>query len=240
MKHFLTIIFISVLFWAQSFAQTESPNNLPVDQPDNIDFSLTRSFLLTTNELDSVPLNAGSSGTIGLGLSFKVHLPGNTVGLRFHPGISWTRFTYEQIGTKVFPTRDTTKKSEKHRLTFVDLGLGIFVNLSKDEDGNSRFYLEAGGYLGRRTSGIYKIRYEKEGSSPDVILEVKERTRGVESLEDWRYGLYGRIGYKWAALYYSYRLSEVFTANPLDANGNPSNFERLGMPPMELGITIFL
>ncbi len=226
MKQLLYRIVIGSMLIGQIYAQSEEKQNLSTDRPDNIDLTFTRGFLLVTNEEEGVPLNAGSSGTIRIGAAFKVHLANNTFGFRVHPSISWTKFTYDQTAEKTFPTAidsSMTLDVEKHRFTFVDLPLGIFVNITKDEDGDSRFFVEAGGFVGYRTSSIYKTKY----NVPNENQEVRQRVRGVKNLEDIRYGFYGRIGYKWVALYYSYRLSNVFKETPM-------------LPPMELGITVFL
>lgn len=239
MKQPFLIFLACWLAMAPSSAQDTRSDNLLVDRPDNIDLTLARGFLLISEEQEGVPINAGSSGTISLGLGLKLHLPGNVVGLRVNPNISWTRFAYDQTAEKQFPTEvdpDRVLSVEKHRFTFIDLPVGVFVNITKDEDGDSRFFMEAGGFVSYKTSGVYKTRYEDEL----LDQEVRVRVRGVKDVEEWRYGVYGRIGYKWIALHFAYRLSEVFKPNPLNANGQPSGFEVIDLPPMELGLAIFL
>ncbi|RMG29650.1 MAG: PorT family protein [Bacteroidetes bacterium] len=244
--HIILIVLINFsLLWAhaQQQEQQEQPpsDNLPVDRPDNFDLSFSRSFLLITDEQEGVPLNAGSSGTIAIGAGAKLNLARGTFGFRIHPTISWLRYSYDQTRDKRFPSlppADTaqTLDVEKHRFTYIDVPVGFFINFTKDEDGDSQFFMEGGGFLGYRTGSAYKTRFKDELQDQDIRVRVK----GVKDLEDWRYGLYARLGYKWVALHFTYRLSEVFKPNPVRADGSPSGFDKLNMPPMELGILIFL
>ena len=216
--------------WAQ-----EESMNLPVDRQDNVRLVFTRAFSLTAGESDNAPVNSGSSGSYFMGLAFKVNLANNDVGLQFTPGINWLKLIYRQEDAKTFPSDTTGYNIEKHRIPYAELPIGIYVNLSKDEDGDPRVFLEGGGYLGYKIGGIYKIKFDNtEGQA------VKVRTGGVKDLEDWRYGFYGRLGYKRWALYGSYRLSRIFTESSSGANGLEVGADNPTFPKVEIGISVIL
>ncbi|MEM7369389.1 MAG: porin family protein [Bacteroidota bacterium] len=214
------------------------------DRPRNFSLVFNRGLMLTGSSPDSVPLNGNSSGTYSIGGGIRIPLIKDAVRLRLTPSISWTHFSYDQTNLKTFPTvADSLPQQltlEKHTLIFGELPLGVIFNLSRDEDGDPRFFVEAGGYVGYLLGANYKTRFkDSEG------LRVKNKRRDLEGIESeferLRYGLYGRVGYKWAALYFSYRLSDVF-----DEFTNPSlrptafeGYKNPKIPPMEVGISVF-
>lgn len=219
----------------------QESDNLAVDRPEQVEITFVQGLLINSPQQDGIPLNAGGSGTISLGSSFKLHFPKNVVGFRIQPSISWTRFSYEQATSKTFPTpflNDDTKpvRVEKHRIVFADLPIGLFVNVLKDEDGDPRFFLEAGGYAGYKLGSVYKIKVDNTITEQ----ETKQVVDNVYDLENWRYGIYARAGISWLAAHFTYRLSDVFKPNPRQADGSPSGFESILLPRMELGLAIFL
>ena len=208
-------------------------DNLPVDRPQNFQLLFNRGLIIgSVGGEDQVPINGSFSGSMFLGLSFKAHFPNNVVGARITPGINWYKLNYQQEDQKIFPT-DTIFDSEKHVLTYLEVPVGIFVNISKDEDGDPRLYTELGGFLGYKLSGAYKRRFDDNGRNSRLIR------REVPGLEDWRFGIYGRLGFKRWALYYSYLLSDVFSSFEVEG-GAPLDAELSFPPPLEIGISFVL
>ena len=246
----LTLLGLSLLalspLAAQDSAQVASPA-LPTDPPRSFSLVFNRGFMLSGSQPDSVPLNGTGSGTYFIGAGFKFPLWQNKLGLRVAPGIAFTHFTYEQTNLKTFPSiQDSLAYPltlERHGATWVELPLGFYANFSRDEDGDPRFFAEIGGYVGYLLAANYKTRY----TNVDIgNLRVKEKIRDLHKVEsEWerlRYGLYGRLGYKWASLYVCYRLSEVFDefTHPDFRPRAGEGFRNPRIAPMEVGITVFL
>ena len=216
-----------------TLAQEEEIDNLPVDRPQNFQLLFNRGLIIgSVGGEDQIPINGSFSGSMFLGFSFKAHLPNNQVGARITPGINWYKLNYQQEDQKLFPT-DTIFDAEKHVLTYFEVPLGVFINISKDEDGDPGLYTELGGFLGYKIGSAYKRRYDDNGRSSRLIR------RDVPEVEDWRFGIYGRLGFKRWALYYSYLLSDVFSAFPTE-NGPPLNQDLSFPPPLEIGISFIL
>jgi len=216
-------------------AQEAAPgdDNLPVDRMDNIRMVFSRGFILSGVEGDDqAPVNGSLSGSLFIGVGFKFNLAKNVLGLRVSPGVNWYKLNYVQEDEKIFPT-DTIFDTEKHRFTYLELPIGFYINFSQDEDGDPKLFAEAGGFLGYKVEGIYKRKFDFNGRTS------KLKRSDVTDLEDWRYGLYARLGYKRWAIYYSYLLSDVFKAFPTE-NSTHAVSDLTLPPPMEVGISFFL
>ena len=230
----LVLGFLLTLLPSLALAQElEESDNLPVDRPQNFQLLLNRGLLISSVEGDDrVPVNGSLSGSLFLGLSFKAILPSQKAGARITPGINWYKLNYQQEEAKVFPT-DTLFDSEKHVLTYLELPIGFFVNFSKDEDGDPRLFAELGGFLGYKLNGSYKRKFEESGRTVRLIR------RDVPDVEDWRFGLYGRLGFKRWALYTSYLLSDTF-AEFTTENGSTPPADLAAPPTLEIGISFIL
>lgn len=214
-------------------SQNTTDDNLPVDRMDNIRLVFTRGFILSgVDGDDQAPVNGSLSGSLFIGVGFKMNLSNNTIGLRIAPGVNWYKLNYQQEGQKTFPT-DTTFETEKHRFTYLELPIGLYLNFSKDEDGDPKLFAEAGGFLGYKIEGIYKRKFDFNGRTS------KLKRTDVPMLEDWRYGIYSRLGYKRWAIYYSFLLSDVFKGF-LTEDGTAEQSDITLPPPMEVGISFFL
>ena len=254
-KHSRWLLALAGIVLLQGLAlgqEADSPKvkvNLPTDPPKQFSLVFNRGFALPGPAQDTVPVSSTASGTYFVGAGFRFPLgKKNTVGLRATPGLAWTGFGYQQTVDKTFPSiRDSVGfdyTQERHRLFFLEMPLGVYVNLTKDEDNDPLLFLEAGGYIGYLGSASYKIQYRNSAGQ-----RVLEKTRDLEQIsepekefERIRYGAYARFGYKWLALYYSVRLTEVFDefTNPALRPRNVAGFRNPGMPPMEIGISLFL
>lgn len=249
MKAYLLTLLTCCLLYMPRLAGQDSARVdsaiLPTDPPRSFSLVFNRGFMLSGSQPDSVPLNGTGSGTYFIGAGFRFSLFKNKMGLRVSPGIAFTHFTYEQTNLKTFPSVPDSVPfpftQERHGSTWAELPLGIYANFSRDEDGDPRFFAELGGYIGYLLAANYKTRYNNAAN-----LRVKEKVRDLHKIEsEWerlRYGLYGRVGYKWAAIYVSYRLSEVFDefTNPAYRPKAVEGFRNPAIAPMEFGITVFL
>jgi hypothetical protein len=252
---FLSIFVFSTSAWAQikeipeqkekTQKQEEVEDNLPADPPSKFDLVFNRSFMLNGGgTLDTVPINGSSSGTFSIGGGIKFPLAQNKLGIRVTPSVAWTQINYNQTDLKSFPTvKDSLPfdlTSERHGLFHVELPIGVYVNVSRDEDNDPKFFVEAGGYIGYLISAKYQYRYLNSSGQ-----RIRVQNRDLETIENefekLRYGIYARLGYKWAALYFNVRISDVF-----DEFANDPPREVLGgfknpiIPAMQAGITIFL
>ena len=229
----------------ESFEQEQQGRPPSYEEAKRFNLVFTRGLMLGATSLDSVPINGLGSGTYQLQGGFKIHLPGHLVGFRLSPGITWTRLAYNQNDLKTFPTIEDSLglslERERHLLTYLELPISVFVNITKDEDGDSELFVEAGGFVGYLLSGNYKRRYP-DGNDLSVVFTE----RGLQRLDsEWmplQYGIFGRVGYKWAAVYYRFRLTSLLD-DFTNASRRPINSEAYRnppFPPMELGISIFL
>lgn len=234
-KHIVVCILLLAGCIVHVYAQeaTQEGENLPVDRMDNVRLVFSRGFILSNVEGDDqAPVNGSLSGSLFIGVGFKFNLAKNVLGLRVAPGVNWYKLNYQQEDEKIFPT-DTVFDMEKHRFTYLELPIGFYLNFSKDEDGDPKLFAEAGGFLGYKVEGVYKRKFNFNGRT------AKLKRSDVPDLEDWRYGLYARLGYKRWAVYYSYLLSNVFKAFPTENGTN--EVSDLTLPPsMEVGISFFL
>ncbi len=231
---------------AQDNDSTRQTGDLPTDPPRRFNLVFTRGFALAGPANDTVPISSTASGSYAIGAGFLFPFgPRNRVGLRAAPGLSWTSFTYQQLPDKTFPTVSDSVNydQERHRLFFLEMPIGLYVNFTRDEDGDPLFFGEMGGYIGYLGSAQYKIKYRNSAGQ-----RVMQRTRDLEQLSDpgeferIRYGAYARVGYKWFSLFFSMRLTPVFDefTNPSLRPKNVEGFRNPGMPAMEIGLSLFL
>ncbi len=215
--------------------------NLPSDPPRTFGLVFNRGFMYQTNtfkaEQDTVPVAGTSSGTYFIGAGFMIPFGSNTLGLRLTPGYAWTVYDYAQSSSKTFPTTLNESEplvSEKHRLGLIELPVGLYWNITKDEDNDPLVFAEVGAYAGYLLSAQYLT--ERETGVRTRVL----KDSGLEQEGDFqrvRYGAYARLGYKWAALYASYRLSDVFDTFS-DASVHPAGYVNPRIAPLEIGLSL--
>ena len=245
MKHiiivFLSTFVFSLSVWAQ---QEEVSDDLPSDPPSKFDLVFNRGFMLNGGgTLDTVPINGSNSGTFSIGGGIKFPLANNKLGIRVTPSLAWTTINYNQTSVKTFPTipdsLDFDLTHEKHSLFHVELPIGVYINVSRDEDNDPKFFVEAGGYIGYLTSASYQYRYLNSDGQ-----RVKVQNRDLQTIENefekLRYGIYARLGYKWAALYFNMRLNDVFDELANDPPNDMAGYKNPTIPPLQVGITVFL
>jgi hypothetical protein len=214
------------------------------DEPKVFELIFSRSFLIGAGNLDSVPLSTFNSGSYRLGAGFRIPFQRNTIGLRIAPSVTWLRLVYNQSENKTFPTlADTTRpelSQERHQLTYLDLPLSFYYNITKDEDSDPLLFVEIGGYAGYMLGGNYKQRYD------DGDLRVTQKLSGLPQLEGqferFRYGVMARVGYKWFSIYGNLRLTRVFGefTNPQISPRPDAPFRNPEITGLELGISLVL
>ncbi|MEZ4825207.1 MAG: outer membrane beta-barrel protein [Bacteroidia bacterium] len=253
MKYIIGTILFFVSLFLNSFSQdtlVSAPaapkvvsDDLPADPPSHFDLVFNRGLILVGTTQDSVPVSGSNSGTFFIGGGIKFPLANNKMGIRLTPGIAFSRIQYNQTSIKSFPTvpdsLDFTLTAEKHSMIYAELPLGFYLNISRDEDNDPRFFVEGGGYLGYLFSASYKYSYTNT-SGQRVNTQIKDQEKIQNEFERLRYGIYARVGYKWASLYYSYRLSALFDEFANNPPRGGAGYKNPLIPPMELGLTIFL
>lgn len=224
-------------------------DNLPSDPPKRFSMVFNRGFAIPGPSQDTVPVSSTGSGTYFLGAGFRFPIGAkNVAGIRATPGLAWTSYSYQRTVDQTFPSIQDSLPfaytQEKHRLFFLEMPIGLYINFTRDEDGDPLFFGELGGVLGYLSSAEYRVRYRNGAGQ-----RIQQRTRDLEQISDpeieferIRYGAYARIGYKWITLYYSIRLTRVFDefTNPSLRPKDVDGFQNPTMPPMEIGISLFL
>ncbi|TAE49845.1 MAG: hypothetical protein EAZ89_13435 [Bacteroidetes bacterium] len=243
MKRFSGVFFLLLIF-SGLCAQSDSTTNLQVDRARNFSLVFNRGLMLTTGRGDSVPINGSSSGSIFVGGGIKIPFAKNKLGVRITPGFNWNSITYDQTTTKSFPSIPDSLPyqltKEKHFFVRPELGAGVYANLTKDEDGDTRFFAEAGGFVSYLLSASYRTTYNNADGQ-----KIQTKVADLETIEDefirLHYGIYARLGYKWAAIYYSWRFTPIFDefTNEKLRPRNVEGYKNPVIPPMELGLSIF-
>jgi len=248
---FKNLIVLAILLFSVAMAQTDSTEqadppstDLPTDPPRTNSLIITRGFMMGASAVDSVPLNGFGSGTFSIQVGIKKYLIAQRAGLRFSPGVSFTTYDYNQTDLKRFPSIPDTLISfeqERQNLTLLELPIGIFVDLNKDEDNDPRFFVEAGGYIGFLVGARYRSRYV-DGNGLRIENRISRLQRLDSEYERLRYGIYARLGYKWASVYFGMRLTNVWDefANDITSPTGTTDYRNPSIPPMELGISLIL
>ncbi|UOQ51787.1 outer membrane beta-barrel protein [Hymenobacter cellulosivorans] len=110
--------------------------------------------------------------------------------------------------TRTSILREPTLGLEKSKLATTVINLPIMAKLTfKDKSGRDAFRIGAGGFAGYRLASHTKIKYEDEGNTR------KDKDRGSFNLEDFQYGLQGKIGVRGLDLFVKYNMNELFKEN---------------------------
>ncbi|WNJ16746.1 outer membrane beta-barrel protein [Pontibacter sp. G13] len=239
MRKYFCLLLVILAFHGTGLSQIT--DNLPADLPRTFSLVFNQGFMLSGSQPDSVPVSGAGSGSTFIGAGVRIPLGENIVGIRLTPGAKWTTISYLQNNLKTFPTindsLEFTPSQEKHSLFLGSLEGGFYFNISRDEDHDPKFFVEAGGYVDYLFSASLKTKFTNaEG------LRVKEKVRDLAQLDGefnrFQYGIYGRVGYKWASLYLNYRLVEIFDDFSQRA-GAPEGYRNPPMPPLQIGLSIF-
>jgi|GEM_PF-2489294 len=243
MKIFRTFLFCLLTYLIcipQIQAQDDPPEPVAPKKTSNIGqkrvlgIVFNRGFVMQGSKDASTPISGGRSGTSFLGFNYNVEL-GDRFGFRIQPGFSWVKYSYQQVDTKTFPSTLDTLDYEKHRLSFAEVPIGVYLNLTLSDDNKPQLFVEGGGFIGYMTGAILKTKGQIDVGELDQTIINK--VRDTKDFERLRYGVYGKLGYKWIAIHFTYRLSDVFTEFATDVDGNNTTVRNPTIPPMEIGVS---
>ena len=238
---FLIHIFICQASFAQDIPQDSSlvdTSALETEEINVIDIIFQRSLLLGATSAETDIKNSSGSSFVGLG--FKLPLVKNKAGFRVAPGFAWMKLNYDSINkpeSNIFPdlTDSLGYTFQRHRISYIQLPVGIYVNFNTDEKGRPQIFGEIGGYVGYRVSRV--LRY---GQSSVREQQIRTKVTNIPDTRDLQYGLYGRLGYKKIAFYGQYRLERLFAPKKTDLNNVSTEILNPTFPQLELGVTILL
>ena len=167
---------------------------------------------------DSVKLNVPASGTHFLYYNKDFELT-SSLKFRISGGFSFSKLKFNQFNEKTFPS-DSIRIYEKLRKVTFDIPVGFIIVFSKDERGEPKASLEAGGYANYMLGSSYKIKQETQNE------KVKAKFTGVGGIMPLQYGIYGKLHIGRLGLIASYRLSDFFDPEARYQNTAPFNLPR--------------
>jgi hypothetical protein len=133
-----------------------------------------------------------------------------------------------QLDAMAASLRNTSYELQRQRLTYIEVPVGFYFNISKDEaTQKAKAYVEAGGMVGYNISNIFKYR-----SNNRQDQSVQTRVNEVPDVEAFRYGWYARAGFKKIAATFTYRSSYIFSFE--------NDLQTHKFPQMQLGLTFML
>ncbi|MEM6261781.1 MAG: outer membrane beta-barrel protein [Bacteroidota bacterium] len=257
-KLFLGLVMVTFSIHLQA-QEVDSALVMKVEDVSRFDLVFQRSFLLGAADA-TFPMQS-TSGSYFVGLGFKFGFLNNKLGIRAQPGINWLRLNYS-TNDDLFPEssilpqdssqQNATFEIQRHRLTYFEVPLGIYFNISQDEDLNPKAFIEAGGFISYLFAEMLKEGTRANESAPLIRTKTPEIAY-IGSDQRLRYGLYARAGYRWFALFASLRLSDVFEPGAVIRNSAdeavvgtdgellsvPQKTEDM-VPQLQIGVTIFL
>jgi hypothetical protein len=223
------------------FVDPDTLEKEPVNYDQRFDFIFNKGFLVTGATPDSATISSAGSGTYFLGCSFNFLL-NRYLSLRLEPGISIFKLVYVTAADQRFPpipdpmlSRDQIKES-KFRFTYAETAAGVGLNINRDLKERVTTYAELGFSAGVLLDGIHKIVADRP-SAKSIVLKFQEDANPAT----FRFGLYGKILYRWVGLWAFYRLTNLFKQNAtylIENDGGIGKFPKI--PAFELGICIQL
>lgn len=105
--------------------------------------------------------------------------------------------------------KDDVRNLEKSKLavTTLNLPVGFTLKFRDPETSKEIFRIGAGGFVGTRVGAHTKLKYEQDGRTH------KDKDRGSYNLEEFQYGVTGKIGIRSLDLFVKYNMNDVFRAN---------------------------
>lgn len=172
--------------------------NGSTDLPDDADFM----------SLDQVRSNTVAFNFMQLSMGLQRR--GN-IGLVSGLGIEHSRYslagpyllTKDENGNTNYTVSDRDIKSNRLSTTYLNVPLLLEFQIPTNRNSHA-FYFSAGAIGGFRLNSYTRTRYN-DNNGPG-----KERTTSNFNLQDWRYGVMARMGYRAINLYGSYYFSPLF------------------------------
>lgn len=213
-------------------------NNLNTEEVNVVDIVLQRGLMVGVGNTSDETQIKNSSGSWFVGLGFKIPVLKNRAGFRLTPGLAFTKLNYDSVDVaKIFPDLPggVDYNFQKHRLTYLQVPLGVYVNFSVDEKGRALIFGEAGGYVGYRIAGVLR-----HGENSVRDQQIRTKITNVADMENLQYGLYGRVGYKSIAIHAQYRITRLFNKEKTDVEGANTGIPNPAFPQLEVGISFLL
>jgi hypothetical protein len=179
-----------------SYLTSSGELSLPAEY-DYLSLNSGKSVEVTVNALQqNVSLNRkGNIGFVtGLGLNYNNYRFENNIVLAKD---DMGNLSYEFIDGNV----------DKTKLTTLYLTAPLLFELQLSKQKKDEFYISAGGIVGYRLSSHTKVVTEEDGKKD------KDKNQGSFTLNDFKYGVQARIGYRSINIYGSYYLSPLFDTN---------------------------
>lgn len=139
----------------------------------------------------------------------------NTVGLVTGIGLQFKSYRLEQNTTiqrlengRIEPQILFFEQNQKSKLSITSLMIPLLAEFQIPLNHyKNRLYFSGGAFGGIRLGSHTKIKYRVEGK------KEKLKTPGHYSLQDFRYGLMVRAGYRWVNVFATYELVPFFKEN---------------------------
>ncbi len=162
--------------------------------------------------LEAFDLNNGRLTNINLHLfRHRVNLLAETVFFEYGVSVNWRRYRLQndqtlfdtepailQDGSKVITSTESDFSVRKNKLRSSYLEIPVMLTISPKD---SKFFVSGGGFAGVRMGASQKIKSEQEGK-----LIIKDDFE----MQDFNYGLVGRLGFGPVDFYCQYSLVPLF------------------------------
>ena len=237
------ILSIGAVFGQNDAVKVKEKKTIPGGE--RFDFIYTRGLLLKTDPPANAPYSISKSGVHAFGLGFGIPLFGQFAQFRVEPRLLWNRMVYSQDDSlKTFPSAYVDPDSagaleyEKERGFFLELPIGIKLNLIRNRDKKVQLFLELGFSGGYLLGSSFKTRALVDHDNDPTTEMIKQTTKDskVLNLSRFRYGPYARFGWNKLALYGYYRMSEIFDSKETHSGGESYPV----FPQIELGFSVIL
>jgi len=212
MKKIFTIIFLSISLVAFSqdilLQQNVKADTIRPTRGPNLK-NFTQSYVglgfpLYTSEAINYT-RPGASSDFDLGLRYKRRIT-NFLAFGIDLGINATSYKLKQEEPKTVPD---TVLNDKEKFQITTLASSVFVRINVGRRGNYiGNYLDLGAYGGWNFQKKHKTTNGNEAGE-----KVRESTTQLKYVENFSYGLSGRIGTSRYAVTARYRLSDIFKSS---------------------------
>jgi hypothetical protein len=136
----------------------------------------------------------------------------NTIGLVTGVGLQLKSYRLERNTTiqrlengRIEPHTLYFEQNQKSKLSIVSLMVPLLAEVQIPVNHyKNRFYISGGAFGGVRLGSHTKIKYRIDGK------KEKLKTPGHYSLQDYKYGLMVRAGYRWVNVFATYELTPFF------------------------------
>ncbi|MGQ9863244.1 MAG: hypothetical protein ACUVRD_02000 [Bacteroidia bacterium] len=225
---------IPLLAWTQldSLPTDTLPELLPIEQ--KFDVVLYKTFPVQTVLSDTFPLQSGFSGAnvLALAVYFKLN---RRLDVVLRPGVNFHKYHFAAKGASILPGTEKlppTYTYQKWRTFYGQLQGGLRWSVKTSSHRRPLIWISAGATAQLLFASSLKYRYENEG------FVYKVRTQKIPDLNNFRWGLYGEIMYKWIGLIFTYHGTPYWRSGTYTENNVVRSFPT--SPQWEVGIVLAL